>query len=84
MQLTQQDCVQNKSDDIGEIEFYTIFNKHYDKLNDIHKSIINDKICTDMTQKDMGDKYSLSQAHISRIYNKFLNNIYSDLYGKRG
>ena len=34
-----------------------------------------------MTQKDIGNKYNLSQAHISRIYNDFLNNIYSDLYG---
>ena len=76
-----QDCICSHNDEIGEIEFYTVFNKHYDKLNETHKNIINDKIYTDMTQKDMGDKYSLSQAHISRIYNNFLNNIYSDLYG---
>ena len=82
--ISLQDCICSKSDEIGEIEFYTVFNKYYDRLIEKHKNIINDKIYTDMTQKDMGDKYSLSQAHISRIYNKFLNNIYSDLYGKRG
>ena len=79
--ISLQDCICSRNDEIGEIEFYTVFNKHYDKLNETHKNIINDKIYTDMTQKDMGDKYSLSQAYISRIYNNFLNNIYSDLYG---
>lgn len=82
--ISLQDCICSKSDEISEIEFYEVFNKYYDKLNETHKNIINDKIYTDMTQKDMGDKYSLSQAYISRIYNNFLNNIYSDLYGKRG
>ena len=79
--ITLEDCICSNNDEIGQIEFYTVFNKHYDRLNETHKNIINDKIYTDMTQKDMGDKYNLSQAHISRIYNNFLNNIYSDLYG---
>lgn len=82
--ISLQDCICSKSDEIGEIEFYTVFNKYYDKLIEKHKNIINDKIYTDMTQKDIGNKYNLSRAHISRIYNDFLNNIYSDLYGKRG
>lgn len=79
-----QDCIYSTSDEIGEIEFYAIFNKHYNKLNEIHKNIINDKIYTDMTQKELCSKYNLSQGYISKIYNKFLDNIYSDLCGKRG
>lgn len=82
--ISLQDCVCNHNDEIGEMEFYTVFNKYYNKLNETHKNIINDKIYTNTTQKDIGNKYNLSQAYISRIYNDFLNNIYSDLYGKRG
>ena len=79
--LTLQDCICSRSDEIGQVEFYTVFNKHYDKLNKTHKNIINDFICSDVTQKDLSDKYDLSRSFISKIYNKFLNNIYSDLYG---
>ena len=79
--LILMDCISSTSDEIGEIEFYTVFNKYYDKLNETHKNIINDKIYTDMTQKELCSKYNLSQGYISRIYNNFLNNIYSDLYG---
>jgi RNA polymerase sporulation-specific sigma factor len=82
--ISLQDCICSTSDEIGEIEFYTVFNKYYDKLNEIHKSIINDKIYTNMTQKELCSKYNLSQGYISKIYNKFFNNIYSDLYRKRG
>lgn len=82
--ISLQDCISNHNDEIGEIEFYTVFNKYYDKLNEMHKSIINDMIYTNMTQKELCSKYKLSQSYISKIYNKFLNNIYSDLYGKRG
>ena len=79
-----QDCICSRNDEIGEMEFYTVFNKYYDKLNETHKNIINDKIYTDMTQNELRSKHNLSQGYISKIYNKFLNNIYSDLYGKRG
>ena len=79
-----QNCICSRNDEIGEIEFYTVFNKYYSKLNETHKNIINDKIYTDITQKELCSKYNLSQGYISKIYNKFLDNIYSDLYGKRG
>lgn len=82
--ISLQDCICSRNDEIGEIEFYTVFNKYYDKLIEKHKNIINDKIYTDMTQKELCSKYNLSQSYISKIYNKFLDNIYSDLYGKRG
>ena len=82
--ISLQDCICSRNDEIGEIEFYTVFNKHYDKLNELHKNIISDKIYTDLTQNELRDKYNLSQGYISKIYNKFLDNIYSDLYGKRG
>lgn len=74
------DYIKNKSDEFGEVDFYTILNKYYSKLNATHKNIIDDHIYTDMTQKDMSEKYNLSQPMISRVYNQFLNNIYSDLY----
>jgi RNA polymerase sigma factor (sigma-70 family) len=79
-----QNRICSRNDEIGEIEFYTVFNKYYSKLNETHKNIINDKIYTDITQKELCSKYNLSQGYISKIYNKFLDNIYSDLYGKRG
>lgn len=75
-----QNCICSRNDEIGEVEFYTVFNKYYNKLNETHKNIINDKIYTDMTQKELCSKYNLSQGYISKIYNKFLDNIYSDLY----
>lgn len=79
--ITLQDCICSRSDEIGQVEFYTVFNKHYNKLNETHKNIINDFIYTDMTQGELSTKYNISRATISRIYHKFLNNIYSDLYG---
>ena len=39
------------------------------------------RTASDMTQKELCSKYNLSQGYISKIYNNFLNNIYSDLYG---
>lgn len=74
------DCIKSKSDEFGEVDFYTILNKYYGKLNTTHKNIINDYIYTDMTQKDIGKKYNLSRSMICTVYNQFLNNIYSDLY----
>ena len=82
--ITLEDCICSNRDEIGQVEFYTVFNKHYNRLNETHKHIINDKIYTDMTQNALSDKFNLSQGYISKIYNTFLNNIYSDLYGKRG
>lgn len=82
--ISLQDCICSHNDEIGEIEFYEVFNKHYQKLSERNKYIIYDCMHKDMSYKDMGQRYGIARNTVSTIYNKFLDNIYSDLYGKRG
>lgn len=80
--LYLKDCLHSKNDELSEAIFYEILNKHYNKLNATHKEIVNDYIYTDITQKELSKKYNVSRSIISKVYNGFLNNIYSDLYDK--
>ncbi len=74
------DCIRSTRDELGEVEFYEIFNKHYNKLNDRNKQIIDDCIHKDGNFEEIGKPYGIGRTSISNIYNKFLNNVYSDLY----
>lgn len=82
--ISLQDCICSHDDKIGEIGFYEVFNKHYQKLSERNKHIIYDCIHKDMSYKDIGQCYGIARNTVSTIYNDFLDNIYSDLYGKRG
>lgn len=74
------DCIHNMNDEIGEIEFYEVFNKHYQNLSERNKHIVNDCVYKDASFKDIGQLYGIGRTTVSAIYNKFLDNIYSDLY----
>ena len=79
-----EDCIPDEHNEFRNIEVYEILNKHYDKLTDRNKKIINDYIQTEKTLTEIGQDYELSKGAVSKIYNKFLNNIYSDLYESEG
>lgn len=74
------DCIRSDKDELGEIEFYEVFNKHYSKLNNRNKQIIDDCIHKECNFEEVGKPYGIGRTSVSNIYNKFLNNIYSDLY----
>ena len=78
--ISLQDCICSHNDEIGEMEFYEVFNKHYQKLSERNKHIVNDCVYKNASFKDIGQPYGISRTTVSTIYNKFLDNIYSDLY----
>ena len=82
--ISLQDCICSHNDEIGEMEFYEVFNKHYQKLSERNKRIIYDCIHKNESYKNIGKPYGIGRTTVSTIYNKFLDNIYFDLYGKRG
>ncbi len=75
------DCIRSNKDELGEIEIYEVLNRHYGKLSDRNKQIIDDCIHKNSNLGDIGKTYGIAKSTVSVIYNKFLNNIYSDLYG---
>ena len=79
-----KDCIVNNHDDIGELEFYSIFEKHFNRLSDRNKEIINACINIDGNFNDIANKLGITKQRISYAYNDFFNKFYSDLYGKRG
>ena len=82
--ISLQDCICSHNDEVGEMEFYEVFNKHYQKLSERNKRIIYDCIHKNESYKNIGKPYGIGRTTVSTIYNKFLDNIYFDLYGKRG
>lgn len=79
-----KDCIPNNHDDFGELEFYQIFNRHFGRLSDRKKEIINACINIDGNFNDIANVLGVTKQRVSAVYNDFFNNFYSDLYGKRG
>jgi len=75
------DCIPDQSSrDFSKVEFFEILNKRFNELSDRNKRIIDDYIHTQYTAKELSGIYGISPSSISTIYNKFFNQIYSDLY----
>ena len=79
-----QDCIVNNSDEIGEFEFYAIFDKNYSQLTNRQKQIIDTCINNDGSFEDIAKLLGITKQRVSQVYKSFLDNLYSDLYGKRG
>ena len=79
-----EDCITNNSDEIGEFEFYTIFDKHYSQLTNRKKQIIDTCINDDGSFEDIAKLLGITKQRVGQVHKNFLDNLYSDLYGKRG
>lgn len=79
-----QDCILNNNDEIGELEFYMIFDKNYSQLTNRQKKIIDTCINNDGNFEDVAKLFGITKQRVSQVYRRFLDNIYSDIYGKRG
>ena len=79
-----KDCIPNNHDEIGELEFYAIFNKNYSQLTNRKKQIIDACINHEESFEDIAKLFGITKQRVSQVYTSFLDNIYSDLYGKRG
>lgn len=82
--LQLEDCIANNSDEIGELEFYAIFDKNYSQLTNRQKQIIDTCINHDGSFEDIAKLFCITKQRVSQVYRSFLDNLYSDLYGKRG
>lgn len=78
------DFVADNRDDFGEIEFYSIFDRHFNRLSDRKKEIINACINLDGNFNDIANVLGVTKQRVSAVYNDFFKKFYSDLYGKRG
>lgn len=79
-----QDCIANNSDEIGELEFYMTFDKNYSQLTNRQKQIIDTCINHDGSFEDVAKLFGITKQRVGQIHKSFLDNLYSDLYGKRG
>ena len=79
-----ENCITNNSDEIGELEFYMIFDKYYSQLKNRQKQIIDTCINHDGSFEDIAKLFDITKQRVSQVYKSFLDNLYSDLYGKRG
>ena len=79
-----QDCIVNNSDEIGELEFYAIFDKNYSQLTNRQKQIIDTCINDDGSFEDIAKMLGITKQRVGQVHKSFLDNLYSDLYGKRG
>ena len=79
-----ENCITNNSDEIGELEFYMIFDKYYSQLTNRQKQIIDTCINHDGSFEDIAKLFDITKQRVSQVYKSFLDNLYSDLYGKRG
>ena len=79
-----ENCIANNSDEIGKLEFYMIFDKNYSQLTNRKKQIIDTCINHDGSFEDIAKLFGITKQRVSQVYKSFLDNLYSDLYGKRG
>ena len=79
-----KDCIANNSDEIGELEFYMMFDKNYNQLTNRQKQIIDTCINDDGSFEDIAKLFGITKQRVGQVHKNFLDNLYSDLYGKRG
>ena len=69
------DCIRSSHDELGEIEFYEVFYKYYDKLSDRNKQIIDDYIHKDINFAEIaGNVLIVTDADGHRIVMDFNGN----------
>lgn len=76
-----KDCIPNNHDDIGELEFYSIFERCFNRLSDREKEIINACINVDGNFNDVANRLGVTKQRVNAVYNDFFNKFYSNLYG---
>ncbi len=75
------DFISDNYDKLGEFEFYSIFERHFNRLSNRQKEIVSACVNTDGNLKDVAKNFGITKQRVSKVYNDLLNNIYSDLYG---